>query len=128
MNSRISRKIHCKMNMFITLITSIRTRPGDLVVPRGAENGKMGKKIYWTNCLPLDSLGLGNTQNLSYCPIVGQLFMQMVGQCCVQLSNGRTVLCPTVQRLVSAVSNCPMIGLCCVQLSNGRTVLCQTVQ
>ena len=52
----------------------------------------------------------------------------MVGQCCVQLSNGRTVLCTTVQWSDSAVSNCQMVGQCCVQLSNGRTVLCPTVQ
>ena len=64
----------------------------------------------------------------------------MVGQCCVQpsdgcragcptvqwsecafvqLSNGRTVLCPTVRRSDNALSNCPMVGQCCVQQSNG---------
>ena len=32
----------------------------------------------------------------------------VVGQCCVQLSNGWTVLCLTVKWLDSAVSNCPM--------------------
>ena len=32
---------------------------------RGAENGYIGYKIYRTNCLPSDSLGLGNTRNLS---------------------------------------------------------------
>ena len=53
---------------------------------------------------------------------------QMVGQCCVQLSNGRTVLCPNVQWSDSVVSNCPMVGQCCVQLSNGRTLLCPNVQ
>ena len=94
--------------------------------PRGAENDKMGKKIYWTNCLLSDSLGLGNTQNLPFCPIDEQLFIQIAGP--VWQFNFLTVLCPTVQWLDSAVSNCLMAGLCIVQLSNGRTVLCQTGQ
>ena len=64
-------------------------------------------------------------------PSVGQFGYgeyAMVGQSCVQLFNGWTVLCPTVQWSDSAVSNCPMFGQCCVQLSNGWTVLCLTVQ
>ena len=32
---------------------------------RGAETGYNGYKLYWTNCLPSDSLGLENTHNLS---------------------------------------------------------------
>ena len=52
----------------------------------------------------------------------------MVGQCCVQLSNGRTVLCPTVQCSDSAVSKCSLVRQCCIQLSNGWTMLCPTVQ
>ena len=79
---------------------------------------------WWTlllrivNCLPSDSLGLRNKHNLSYCPIVGQLFMQMldsalcnrpmVGQCCVQLSKCWTMLCQTFYWLDSALSNSPM--------------------
>ena len=51
----------------------------------------------------------------------------MPGQLSVQLSNGRAVLCPTVQWLESAVSNSPMVGqyigqLSSVQLSNGPAV------
>merc|ERR1719319_315122 len=51
----------------------------------------------------------------------------IVRQFCVQLSNGLTVLCPTVQWSDSAVSNCPTVQLCptlsnCVQLSNCPTV------
>ena len=57
---------------------------------------------------------------LSICP--------MVGQCCVQQSNGCSMLCPTVRWLVSWESNSPMVGLCFVQLSNGRIVLCPTVR
>ena len=52
----------------------------------------------------------------------------MVGQCCVQLFNGRAVLCPTVHWLDSAVSNCPMVGQCPVQQSNGLSVLCPNVR
>ena len=52
----------------------------------------------------------------------------MVGQCCIQLSNGRIVLCPAVQWLDSAVSNCPMVRQFCVHLFNGQSVLCPTVQ
>ena len=105
---------------------------------RGAETGYNGYKLYRTNCLPSDSLGLENTRNLSdfggqsaentrnlsdsavsSCP--------MVRQCYVQLFNGWTVLYPSVQWLDSAVSSCPMVGQCCIQLSNGQTVLCPTV-
>ena len=85
--------------------------------PRDAENGYIGYKIYRTNCLPLDSLGLGNMRNLSYCPIVGQIFIK----------NVQTVLCPTVQWLDSAVFNCQNVGQCSVKLSNGWTLLCPTV-
>ena len=62
---------------------------------------------------------------------------QNVGQCSVKLSNGWTVLCPTLQWLVNVVSYCQMAGelsvqqsndgLCFLQLSNGRTVLCPNV-
>ena len=38
------------------------------------------------------------------------------------------MLCPTVQWLVNAESNCPMAGQLSVQLSNGWTVLCPTVE
>ena len=76
----------------------------------GAENGYIGYKIYRTKCLPSDCYGLGNTRNLSYYPIVGQLFMQIFRQCCVQQSNGWTVLCPIVQWSDNALSNCPMVG------------------
>ena len=51
-----------------------------LVMSKRAENGKMGNKIFRPNCLPSDSVGLSNTQNLSYCPLVGHHFMQIVGQ------------------------------------------------
>ena len=105
---------------------------------RGAETGYNGYKLYLTNCLPSDSLGLENMRNLSdvggrsaentrnlsdsavsSCPTVRQ--------CYVQLSNGWTVLYPNVQWSNSAVSNCPMVGQCCVQLPNGWTVLYPTV-
>ena len=63
-----------------------------VVVIRGAENGKIGKKVFRKNCLLSDSFGLGNTQNLSSCPIFVQLFMPMVKQCFVQQFNSLTVL------------------------------------
>ena len=80
--------------------------------------------------------------NLSYCPVLGQLVMQIfrqgcvqhangltiVEQCFVKLSNIWTVLCPTVQWVVYAVSNCPMACDLIVQQSNGQTVLFPTVQ
>ena len=53
---------------------------------------------------------------------------QNVGQCSVKLSNGWTVLCPTLHWLVDVVSNCQMAGELSVQQSHGRTVLCPTVQ
>ena len=59
-----------------------------------------------------------NTRNLSYCPIVVQLFMQMFRQWCVQQSSGWTVLCPIVTILDKAPSNCPLVGQCCVKQSN----------
>ena len=95
---------------------------------RGAENGYIWYKIYRTNCLPLDSLGLGNRRNLSYCPIVGQLVMQMFRQCCVHQFNGWTVLCSIVKILNNALSNCPMVGQCCVRQSNGWSMLCPTIR
>ena len=142
----------------------------NLPPPRNAENGKKGKKIYWTS-LPSDSLPLGNAQNMSNFLISGQRSIQqfnyrtvlclivqwldsalsnspIVWQWCVQLSNCQSLLyptvqwsvtagsnslmvgqmlCPTVQWYDIAVSNCPMVGLCCVQLSNGWTVLCLIV-
>ena len=52
----------------------------------------------------------------------------MVGQCCVQLSDGWWAECPTVQWSDCALSNCPMVGQCCVQMSEGQIVLFQTVQ
>ena len=52
----------------------------------------------------------------------------LVGKCCVQQSNGWSMLCPTVLGLVSWASNSPMVGLCFFRLSNGRTVLCPTVR
>ena len=52
----------------------------------------------------------------------------IVGQCFVKLSNIWTVLCPTVQWLVYAVSNCSMACELSVQQSNGQTVLFPTVQ
>ena len=86
--------------------------------------------------------GLRNMRNLYYCPIFGQLVLQTLRQCCgqhangwtifgqcfVKLSNIWTVLCPTVQWLVYAVSNCPMACELSVQQSNGRTVLFPTFQ
>ena len=48
--------------------------------------------------------------------------------CCVQKSNGWTVLCPIVKMLDNALSNSQMVGQCCVQQSNGWSMLCPTVQ
>ena len=80
--------------------------------------GILGIKIYRTNCLLSDSLGLGDTRNLYYFSIVGQLFRQMFRQCCVQQSNGWKVLCPIVKMWDNALSNCPMVGQWCFQQSN----------
>ena len=44
------------------------------------------------------------------------------------LANILTVLCPTVQLLVYAVSNCTMACELGIQQSNGQTVLFPTVQ
>ena len=41
---------------------------------------------------------------------------------CVQLSNGWTMLCPTIQWSDSALSNCSMVGQSFVQQSNCWTV------
>ena len=95
---------------------------------RGAENGKMDKKIFQKNCLPLDSFGLRNTQNLYYFPIVGQLFMKMVRQCCYQQSDEWTVVCQTIQLSNCTVTNCPMVKQYCVKLANSWTLLCPTVK
>ena len=93
---------------------------------RGAENGCIGYKIYRTNCLPSDSLRLGNY--LCKCSDSAVSTSIMVWQCCVQLSKCRTMLCQTVQWLDSAVSISPMIGQCSVQLSDGWGAECPTVQ
>ena len=53
--------------------------------------------------------GLRNTHNLSYCPIFGQLVIQIFRQCCVQHANGWTI-----------------VRQCFVKLSNIWTVLCPT--
>ena len=124
----MSTTLPCHSPMLSGLtVTWVTTRSVDVSI-RGAENGYIGYKIYQTNCLPSDSLDLGNTHNLSYCPIVGQLFKQMFRQCCVQQSNGWTVLCPIVKMLDNALSNCPMVGQCCVQQSNGWSMLCPTIR
>ena len=101
-------------------------------------------KLYRTNFLQSDSLGL---EIHLICPIVqffGQLVMQtfrpccvqhangwvIVGQCFVKLSNIWTLSCPTVQLLVYSVSNSPMACELSVKQSNGWTVLfsnCPTV-
>ena len=89
-----------------------------------------------SNCLLSDSLGLWTTLNLKYCPIVGQLFMQMVVQRSVQQFSYQTVLCLIVQCFDSAVSNSPMVGQwyvqhsdgCYVQQSDIMTVLFPTFQ
>ena len=99
-------------------------------------------KIISDKLSSVGQFGLRNTRNLSYCPIFGQLVMQMfrqgcvqhangwtiVGQCFVKLSNNWTIFCPTVRWLVYAVSNCPMACDLSVQQSNGQTVLFPTVQ
>ena len=89
----------------------------NILISIGAENGWTSKKINRTFCLPSNSLGLGNTQNMSYCPIVGKFFSSqmvfnssVIGHCCVQLSNGWSGDCPTFQWSDSAVSNCSMVG------------------
>ena len=75
----------------------------------------------------------------TYCSIVGELFMQMFGQFCVQQFSCLTVLCSTVQLPDSAVYNSQSIVQCCDQQSDGwtvgvsnytivRTLLSQTVQ
>ena len=111
----------------------------DTVLLRGAETGYNGYKLYRTNCLPSDIMGLENTRNLSD---VGSRSAQntvqlsngqtvlwldsavytcpMVRRFCVHLSNGQSVLCPTVQWSDSVVYNCPMVRQCCVQLSNAH--------
>ena len=86
-------------------------------------------KTYIGQLSSVGHFGLRNTRNLSYCPIFGQLAMQMFRQCCVQHANGcRTMFCHTVQYLDSVVSNSPMVGLCCVQLSDGLWAECPIVQ
>ena len=53
------------------------------------------------------------------------------GQGSVQVSNGRTILSPTVEWTVlmdSAMSDFSMVGQCCVRLFNGWTGLYPTVQ
>ena len=52
----------------------------------------------------------------------------IVGQCFVKLYNNWTVLCPTVQWLGYAVSNCPMARDLIVQQFDGQTVLFPTAQ
>ena len=74
---------------------------------RGAETGYNGYKLYRTNCLPSDSLGLENTRNLS--DVGGR-----------SAENTRNLS-------DSAVSSCPTVRQCYVQLSNGWTVLYPTV-
>ena len=91
-------------------------------------------KIYQKNCLPSDSLGLEIRIN---CPIVQFLgicldsavsnMTMVVGQCFVTMANIWTVLCPIVQWLVYAVSNCPMACELSVQQSNGQNMLFPTV-
>ena len=49
-------------------------------------------------------------------------------ECSFQQSSDWSVLRPTVQWLVSVVSNCQMIGQCCVQLSNSWSAECPTVR
>ena len=60
----------------------------------------------WTYALKFKSdklssvgqFGLRNTRNLSYCPIFGQIVMNMFRQCCIQHANGcQTMFCHTVQ-------------------------------
>ena len=98
-------------------------------------------KIISDKLSSVGQFGLRNTRNLSYCPIFGQIVMNMFRQCCVQHANGcRTIFCHTVQYLdsvgsnspmqwlVYAVSNCPMACEPGVQQSNGQTVLFPTVQ
>ena len=62
----------------------------------------------------------------------------MAGKGYFEQCNSWTVLCPTIQQLISVAFNCPMVGQCCahfsmvglscVQLFNSHTVLCETVQ
>ena len=66
---------------------------------RGAETGYNGYKLYRTNCLLSDSLGLENTRNLS--DVGGR-----------SAENTRNLS-------DSAVSSCPTVRQCYVQLSNG---------
>ena len=115
--------------------------------PRGTENAYMHIKLYWTNCLPFDSLGLkirvicpivwflGNTlckcldRTVSKMPMVGQLSDSVLSNCSIiKQSNGWFMLCLTVRLLVIWLSNSPMFRLCFFQLSNGQTVLYPTFQ
>ena len=96
---------------------------------RGAENCKIGKKIYRTRYILSDNLVFGNTQNRTVSWLDSTVSNSlMVGQCCVQQFNCWSVLCPTVQWMVSVVSYCPMVVQCWVIPSKGWTVLCPTVQ
>ena len=52
----------------------------------------------------------------------------MVGLWRVQLFDGLSAECPTVQWSDCAFSNCPMVGQSCVQLSKGPIMISQTFQ
>ena len=79
------------------------------VAYRGAENGKMGRKYNGQNVFRRIVWDLGKQANLSDCPIIGQLFIQIVRQLYVKHFNCKTVLCLTVHWLDSAVSNSAMV-------------------
>ena len=94
------------------------------VAYRASENGKMGRKYNGQNVFRRIVWDLGKQANLSDCPIIGQLFIQIVRQLYVKHFNcktvqdsGWTVLCPTVQWLDSEASNYLKVGPCCLQLS-----------
>ena len=73
-------------------------------------------------------------RTVSNMPMVGQLSdnvlstCPIIGQCCVEQSNGQFMLCPTVRWLVILLSNSPMVRLCFFTRSNSWTVLCPTFQ
>ena len=154
--------VHCKLCIFHTKGPSYllaQQSPVLLISTSAKQWSCQGyRKCIYALKIILDKLssvgqfGLRIMRNLSYCPIFGQLVMQIfrqgcvqhangwttVGQCFINLSNNWTVLCPTVQWLVYAMSNCPMAcdlivqqskdRLCFFQLSNSGTVLCPTFQ
>ena len=97
-------------------------------IKKKIQNWSKNPKIYWTSCLLPDSLGLGNTHNLSQLSNSWANIYANIRQCCVQQSNGCTVLCPILKILDNALSNCTMVEQCCVQQSNGWSMLCPTVR